>query len=248
MRIYPFNIQLDKVILKNFRGFKSLNLDIDPKLTVLISENGGGKTSILDAIAKYLMRIERQFIREIDYDPKKIFSAYDVHNNVSVTESENTLGITLTYWELTDEILEEGGKQKWIEKWVETEQKLEDFSFSFSKSGNLYDRMSKETFTILYNAFATNIQLIFNFSEENKSEKEEIQHFIALPILAYYPLARFTDLENGKLKPLSNHIFDTYYRSLTKTSINFERFRQWYEWQYKINIEVGGGKLCATGC
>jgi len=42
---------LKKVTLKNFRCFEHLELDLHPRLTVLVAENGGGKTAILDGIA-----------------------------------------------------------------------------------------------------------------------------------------------------------------------------------------------------
>jgi len=47
-------MRLHKLTLTNFRGFASLELPLDPELTVLVGVNGAGKTSILDAIAKML--------------------------------------------------------------------------------------------------------------------------------------------------------------------------------------------------
>jgi predicted ATP-binding protein involved in virulence len=44
-------MRLKTVTLKNFRCFESLQLDLHPRLTVLVGKNGGGKTAILDAIA-----------------------------------------------------------------------------------------------------------------------------------------------------------------------------------------------------
>ncbi|MDD2717510.1 MAG: AAA family ATPase [Candidatus Wallbacteria bacterium] len=47
--ITPF--ALKKLSLVNYRCFESLDLDFDSKLTVLVADNGGGKTAVLDAIA-----------------------------------------------------------------------------------------------------------------------------------------------------------------------------------------------------
>lgn len=44
-------MHLKKVIFRNFRCFKQLELDLHPRLTVLVAENGGGKTAVLDGIA-----------------------------------------------------------------------------------------------------------------------------------------------------------------------------------------------------
>lgn len=45
------NLQLNQLELKNFRCFEHLTIDFNPQLTVLVAENGVGKTAILDAIA-----------------------------------------------------------------------------------------------------------------------------------------------------------------------------------------------------
>lgn len=39
------------MIVNNFRCFEHLEIDLHPRLTVLVAENGGGKTAILDCIA-----------------------------------------------------------------------------------------------------------------------------------------------------------------------------------------------------
>jgi predicted ATP-binding protein involved in virulence len=49
-----FELKLVDIQLKNFRLFDEIKVNFDDKLTVLIGENGAGKTSILDAIRKAL--------------------------------------------------------------------------------------------------------------------------------------------------------------------------------------------------
>ena len=43
-------MRLDQITLKNYRCFEQLTVDFHPQLTVIAAPNGGGKTSILDAI------------------------------------------------------------------------------------------------------------------------------------------------------------------------------------------------------
>ncbi len=43
-------MKLDKLVLKNFRGIKSLELPLDESLTLIAGSNGAGKSAILDAI------------------------------------------------------------------------------------------------------------------------------------------------------------------------------------------------------
>lgn len=42
---------IERLSLKNFRGFRALELDLNRRLTLLIGENGSGKSSIVDALA-----------------------------------------------------------------------------------------------------------------------------------------------------------------------------------------------------
>lgn len=44
-------MRLKKVTLTNFRCFEDLEINLHPRLTVLVADNGGGKTAILDGIA-----------------------------------------------------------------------------------------------------------------------------------------------------------------------------------------------------
>ncbi len=47
-------MHLKKIQFRNFRCFDALDLDLHRQLTVLVAENAGGKTSVLDGIAKGL--------------------------------------------------------------------------------------------------------------------------------------------------------------------------------------------------
>lgn len=44
-------IRLDSLKLQNFRCFREIELTFDPRLTVIVAPNGGGKTAILDSVA-----------------------------------------------------------------------------------------------------------------------------------------------------------------------------------------------------
>ena len=43
-------MKLKKVILTNFRCYEKFEINFNEKLNVIVAENGGGKTTILDAI------------------------------------------------------------------------------------------------------------------------------------------------------------------------------------------------------
>ena len=44
-------MRVDRLKLKNFRCYSELNIDFDSKLTVIVGENGRGKTAIFDALS-----------------------------------------------------------------------------------------------------------------------------------------------------------------------------------------------------
>ncbi len=52
-------MRLKKITLVNYRCFENLEIDLNPKLTVLVGENGSGKTAILDGIASGLSPLLR---------------------------------------------------------------------------------------------------------------------------------------------------------------------------------------------
>ena len=44
-------MKLNKLNIKNFRGYKLLELDFDPSFNLIIGDNGSGKTALLEAVA-----------------------------------------------------------------------------------------------------------------------------------------------------------------------------------------------------
>ena len=66
-------MKLKNLQISNFRCFESLSIDFDEQLTVLVAENGVGKTAILDAIAVAL----GPFIGGFDTGVRKDFKYQD---------------------------------------------------------------------------------------------------------------------------------------------------------------------------
>ena len=48
-------LRLERLALRNFRCFSQCEIDFHPNLTVLVAENGQGKTAVLDALRKALL-------------------------------------------------------------------------------------------------------------------------------------------------------------------------------------------------
>ena len=68
-------LRLDRIELKNFRCFKECVLELDPKLTVLVAENGAGKTALLDAMQLSL----RPYLEALSGDaPSEVLKLTDI--------------------------------------------------------------------------------------------------------------------------------------------------------------------------
>jgi predicted ATP-binding protein involved in virulence len=53
---------LNRLTLRNFRRFEEITLDLDPSLTLLVAENGGGKTAMLDGISFAFLPFVNDFL------------------------------------------------------------------------------------------------------------------------------------------------------------------------------------------
>ena len=73
-------MRLSKITLSNFRCFPSLEIDLHPQLTVLVAENGQGKSSVLDAIRITLWPFVSSFdlARNAFSDPGNAITVDDV--------------------------------------------------------------------------------------------------------------------------------------------------------------------------
>jgi len=75
-------LRLDKLSLTNFRCFAACEVEFHPKLTVLVAENGSGKTAVLDAAAAALSVFVNTLypperVRRIDRNDVRLVSRQD---------------------------------------------------------------------------------------------------------------------------------------------------------------------------
>ena len=75
-------MKLKRITLNNFKSFKEETIDFDKNLTVIVGENGAGKSSVLDAITIILSWIvakiknPRGFGRDIEEEQKRKYSKF----------------------------------------------------------------------------------------------------------------------------------------------------------------------------
>lgn len=69
--------------LKNYKGFKSLNIDFDPRLNVIVGINGAGKTSILEAIIKNIYSFTGKIVQDIQFHSKSLYSDNEINHDAT---------------------------------------------------------------------------------------------------------------------------------------------------------------------
>lgn len=80
-------MRIDRLELKNFRGFESFSRELGPGINVLVGENGTGKTAILDALAigasSFFNHVPRASPRAILRDDVRVVSR-DVGGKIEI--------------------------------------------------------------------------------------------------------------------------------------------------------------------
>ena len=206
--------QVKKLKLKNFRGFEQLELEFHQELTVLIGENGAGKTAILDCLAIFLnillKNLTETLAKKLEQNNlhqylEKYISFLDIKQNSS---DETSMNSTLLI-----------GKSK-------------KFVSEVSWDINLYKDYHKDT-KISY-ACSTNKPLnIQQFYLRNPN----------FPIIIYYPIGmiafiNFIDFKDARYN-FRTDILTIYDHALDKQAFNFTYFFEWYRWQENIEKQLG---------
>ena len=91
-------MRLERLSLQDFRGFSALELELDPRLTVLVGVNGSGKTSLLRAAAALLSQVLTGIRTSPGRGPR--FADADVtagHSSTRVTATAQLLGHRVTW-------------------------------------------------------------------------------------------------------------------------------------------------------
>ncbi len=87
-------MKLEKITLKNFRCFKHIDVELHPKITILVANNGQGKSTILDAIRIALWPYVSQFdLAKTPYkDPANTITIDDVRTIKTSTQQSKAFG------------------------------------------------------------------------------------------------------------------------------------------------------------
>jgi predicted ATP-binding protein involved in virulence len=201
-------MKLKTLEIKNFRCFESLSMDLDEQLTVLVAENGVGKTAILDAITVAIS----PFVGGFDTGTGKGFKPEDARLKVAdkllrngkylmiqgvhrVSEMESQYPISLTAVGIINEHFEQWSRELTGKKTQTT----------FGKARVLID-------------YAKTLQQQVRAGEP-----------VTLPIIAYYGTGRLLKQGNTSRKSSTESRSRLYgYHDALNPNSNYKTFEKWF--------------------
>ena len=198
-----FDLKLKSIEFKNFRLFERFEMEFHPNLTVLIGENGSGKTALVEGVAKMITPITKliqiPYFSDREYFTlqKEIFSKND--KKYSRLAWESKVQLECLFNNKINTIKWEGKSDRSI------------FNSEFDQKG--LDTLRK-------------ISWEFNEVRNNNNDT-------CISIVVYYPCEKVDNISiNGEEIEFSEHdIFDAYNNALNARSFDFRQFFEWYKWQ-----------------
>lgn len=196
-------MKLERLHIKNFRCFDELSIEFDDRLTVIIAENGAGKTAILDAIAigfgRYLTKLPG------------IVGRTTKESDLRVTEGEQVEPVLMLAWEVKTQ---QGVSLVWANS------RKRDSSVSAQAIKN---SLSAEHERLLGHG----VKSLDEFTQEIvEADSEKRPYF--LPLIAYYGTNRAIREEVQRRRGFKKNFrrFDALDGALDPDS----RFRAAFEW------------------
>lgn len=205
-------VKLNSVRLTNFRLFEDIEVKFHDKLTVLIGQNGAGKTSLLEGLVP-LLTLFVQKIRGQSLDLKTLYTPYNIRygtveavNMVSLlVNNEIELQYFVTLNEDDGYVPDEASD-------TQSFNKLDDLARSLSEAlkNNAHEKEKKDV--------AVPVLAYYPCVEAQDWEENE---------------------PNKKTKNNRRTPYSTYDDSLTRRSFSFQDFFQWFKWRENIDKQTG---------
>ena len=195
-------MKLKKLEISNFRCFDSLSIDLDEQLTVLVAENGVGKTAILDAIAVAL----GPFIGGFDTGVSKSFKPEDarlaIRDVLHITRPEDVILQMESQYPVS--LIASGIIEGQCEQW----------------SRELTGKKTQTTFgkaRVIIN-YAKKLQQLVRSGEK-----------VTLPIVAYYGTGRLWKQTKTSIKHSIDSQSRLYgYHDALNSESNYKMFEKWF--------------------
>ncbi len=221
-------MKLEKIDIENFRCFERLEIDFHEKMTVVVAENGQGKSTVLDAIRigfwPYLNAID---LAKSDYnDPANGITIDDVRlKNLNNTDMARQLPASIS---LTGDFGD--GAASWKRSRESEKPRTKTRNDSSCKGIEQLARQLQE-----------------------KSRNEALSQGVNFPLLGYYGTGRLwsqkrlTESKKQKTEVSTDSMVRTFgYRDCMDPSSTYRHFKEWFTriyetfWEEQIDSMEGG--------
>lgn len=201
-------MKLKTLEIKNFRCFESLSIDLDEQLTVLVAENGAGKTAILDAVVIALS----PFIRGLDTGTGKGFKPEDTRLGVAAKLLRN-------------------GKYLMIQGVHRVSEMESQYPISLTASGIINEQFEQWSRELTGKKTQTTFGKARVLVDYAKTLQQQVRagEPVTLPIIAYYGTGRLLKQGNTSRKSSTESRSRLYgYHDALNPNSNYKTFEKWF--------------------
>lgn len=224
-----FDLRLETLHLENFRGFGNLEVTFDPDITIFISENGGGKSTILDATAECLRFFYQYALVRQKYETK--FKSTDVKNGLHTASCRLAVNMAYPYTELNKSKTKSTDEEKEAEDMRPTQNGTCFWKLNLNEDGET--RTFFDDDNLAGKITIEGYKISASFVEKNKN----------LPILVYYGRNAFNRPQAAGNAKVKSRIDAVYANALEPERFSFNQLYQWYDEKQRLALQEKDTKI-----
>jgi predicted ATP-binding protein involved in virulence len=235
------DIRLDKLVLRNYKGFytgddeNGVEITFDKNLTVLIGDNGSGKSAVLDAIALFLGKLRSEITNVGETASVYPFPMASNEKKNKDVNNETQSSKLDAFFNLQPQLIWENENVKRIPKIGFTIEMLKAQSPSKIDDSKWYDhsKIGIEEFDNNTNDKKTLDYFLQDNIHDPLSTGEFKDLDKSVPVLVFYGANSINTDTSGELDEVENSVFDTYSDALDAKKFSFKQFFAWFDYQQK---------------
>ena len=229
---FKVKVRVENLTLSGFRGFRDeVSLDFDSLQTLLIGQNGVGKSTILDALAGTLDVVAGFFRGDDIYSPSGFFNFFDVNNDLGDQGSaEIALRLCVDFPHIeSDEDWEWANHYKFGVNVELTRQK----DLSILRQVRLMEQDPVRN--LFQDALGDHLREWLRLS--NNPSFDAVTS-LELPVMSYYTTRRIEEEKQSSNRRFDSSIFSNYSnKELSPLSFSFTTLKKWLSLQYLIKTQ-----------